>query len=586
MSADFRIEWDASEAELKVWQDGQLVSPYSQFARCEGVGFSLVCDELPACCAAEANGPYAVEFHGGTLTSMALEAAFADDPACERFFAGKPPVEMSWRAGLCQRLTGHGGLVTLACHRGDAATGGQLPWPSALPSPGQRIPLLGGAVDLLLSEEGIARCDVAFMAGLAGCEALARSVRADLPVVAVISDAHELRIAGRFGPVLAFQCPPDDELVFLEMVVAEFHLWKRLVAAQATLEAGASGLDRQDRARISMITRHEPYLELGLPARVALGSSPKLHFFKLPEDTPCEIRTEAPQVAGIASDLTLVPLAEGNVTIRAFPRGRPFSSVVAKTSVYRYVCVTSIDLVAQPSRLRVGECFSVSCTLRPTGAHNAGDQHWSVSPPGAATELTRGRYRTEQPGSCRIELRVGKVKRSVTVDVRARPSSVRLDRHDVSLRLGDNTQRVDFSVLPAGSLGGQVEYRVSDTTVFNVEAATGRILTRGEGNATLEVLLKDERGILIDRDACSLTILPVRDVVTPDGALVSLTCCSVGLLIFLSDPLFRWLFAGGIVASAVGFYLTRRTRMSLSVCIVAIVLALLLTAGATSAGIP
>ena len=66
---------------------------------------------------------------------------------------------------------------------------------------------------------------------------------------------------------------------------------------------------------------------------------------------------------------------------------------------------------------------------------------------------------------------------------------------------------------------------------LDFDANNGQIIPKREGNAVITAILLDNRGAIIDDCNCNVTILPPKDVITPDGALVLLIVSLIGSLL-------------------------------------------------------
>lgn len=577
MAVQFELSYHPASGQVSVLQDGRPAGKYSQFARCSG-DFNQWYDKLPQYCRAEANGAYSVAFEGGPLTAEILKGSFRADPNCKVFSTRGELITGAHRVRWAQELA--------------VASGTTLPL-LRVPVDGALPPLVS---DLHSTGDGWGFADLpGFPLRLVACN------DSEQPAVVLVPDEkaflaqargkttafvilHEGRLAflRAEGGCFLFSCGRGQLGEFLRFWIQDFILPDYLRRVDSlfvgvnTWKGMGNELAGEKRR---LLLQNEPYLRLVLPPRIERKDTARFRLIKLPEDLPCEVRTDNPRILQLDRDCIVRPMGEGRGTLTAQVKGRPEFSVCQGTEVYRYYEVEQIHLTTIAEAME-GEQVWVQSSYAPAGAHNLGQAQWDVTPSGLQMTAP-GVFLAQRAGTYRITHTVGAVSATVSVMVWARPRSIHFDTDSLSVKLGDDSRKLGTEVLPANSREYSVEYHISDVSILDFDVNTGAIHPEGEGVAEITARLLDQSGRLLDTAVSQVIVLPAQDIVTPDAALLLTVFSLLGALLVPWTAL-RIVFGLLTGAGAVWYTLRRRSLQALLVsaaAVLAVVLRFILGGG-------
>ena len=558
----FDIVYDSILQRLTVLQNGNLVSSYSQFAGCNGQPFFNWYDKLPQSCFSEANGRYAVTLESDSIFMEILRKTFLDDPNCYNIQIRKPIISISHRMRWADELLGCSNFSALSV---------------CVPVSIRRrdVPLLASPILTRANAEGtiwrfseLNRLTITLQLGTSSFPAIASlSNGSEITrlskgnyhaVAAILPTGKEIEFVREECGVFLFSCSPNHLPEFLKMWVLSLFLPAVLNRLQQELSDfhNWKGVDPKiANAKRQLLTAREPYMRLKLPPKIEIGRTGFFSFVKLPEDMRCKAHSNTPDIALLEQGNVIRPQREGLASFTVSVQDYPEFSVTEKTTVYRYIEVTRIQLSASKNVLREGERLTIHSAFHPSGADNIGEAQWIVSPGGILRPEPNGVFLALRSGSCNIRVTVGKVTESISVTVAPKPTGITFDRSDVTLRLGDNSQCVLVDILPIGSQGGQALYRVSDAAILQFNENNGQLTPLAEGDAIVTADLVYQ-GALMDSANCHVTILPPKDIITPNGSLIFLIAALLTLGMLYATP---YRFIPGILSAiGVNWYCIRR----------------------------
>lgn len=578
MDVRFDMVYDAILQRLAVSQNGTPVSSYSQFARCSGQPFLNWYEKLPQYCLFEANSGYTVTLESSPIFVKILRRIFEKDPNCHGVRIKTRIISESHRMRWADELLEASGLsvppicVPVSVRRRDVRL-------TLSPLLAQMDAL--GAVwcfpDLKRLEIILRVGDTASPAAsiLAGEQGLVSLSQGNYPAAAaILPEGQEITFIREENGVFLFRCRPDELAEFLKEWVLSFFLSPVLVQLQQRLSGFRrwNGIDAElADAKRKLLTAGEPYMRLEVPSRIELRTTGMFSFVKLPEDMRCKAYSNHPDIAQLGNGNVIKPLREGIASVTVAVRDHPEFSVTQSTTVYRFIEVARIQLSVSKNVVREGERLTVSSVFYPVGAHNTGQARWTVSPDAMLKPEPNGSFLALKPGRCSIRVTVGAVSEEVSVTIVARPTSVDFDQNDIAVKLGDTSQCVRISILPAGSQGGQVQYRISDPSILKIDSRNGQLLPIAEGDVIVTADLMD-RGALVDSASCHVTVLPPKDIVTPDSVLIFLILSLLATAAFYTTP-YRCLPGAASIVCAVWYAIRKKNKM---VTVLSVILSLIL----------
>lgn len=118
-----------------------------------------------------------------------------------------------------------------------------------------------------------------------------------------------------------------------------------------------------------------------------------------------------------------------------------------------------------------------------------------------------------------------------------------------------------------------MQYRISDTNILQINTKTGQMIPLAEGNVIVTADLMNH-GALIDSANCHVTVLPPKDIVTPDSALIILILSLLAVIVLYTTP--YWVIPGIAAISSAIWYAIR--KKSTVVTVLSIIFSLILCA--------
>lgn len=583
MDVKFDIIYDAIHQRLIVSQDGQFASPYSLFARCNAQPFFSWYEKLPQYCLSEANSRYTVILEGSAIFVEIMRRTFLKDSNCQGVQVRSRIITESHRMRWADELLEasgfsfpsinvpvyvHGAEISLATSPIFAQIGkSETAWRFSdlkrlnITLSFQNATMSNVAAVIMTEQEEITSLSkdnnntaIIFLLGENGFE--------------FIEEKHGFFIFSCCKNNLAEFLRAWIEAVFIPPMVLQ--LYQSLTGFQHW-----NGMDAElaDVKRELLIAR-KPYMKLIIPSRIELNKTGSFLFLKLPEDMHCKARANNPDIALLDIGNVIKPQREGLASFTVTVQEHPEFFVTQSTTIYRYTKVNRVQLTASRSTVTEGERLFVKSVFYPAGAHNIAQAKWTISPDSILKLESPGVFLALKSGCCSINVTVGSITESIFITVLAKPTRVDFDRRDIFVKLGDNNQCICVNIFPVNSQGGLVQYRVSDTNILDLNDRNGQIIPLAEGDAIITADLLDN-GFLIDSCSCHVTVLPPKNIVTPDSALVFLFLSLLAVIFFYSTP-FRFIPCLSAIAFSVWFSFRKKkvivtvlcVALSLVICVV------------------
>lgn len=556
MEVRIEIRYACVDERPAVLLDGTPVGIYGPFSRCAGRPFSEWYEDLPAYCRSEANSEYTVAFRGGSIHGEILRRVFQQDGWCRGFSVLPSVVVQSDRAAWARELLTAAGTSLPPT---DVALLGESSVLSSetVPEPGNRAFVFHGLPVRLVPSGSVPNRGM--LVALEQDDRYFSAMTRRDGLTALFTPGRGRILCRRAeGNCFLFQCGSGlmGKAVrgWLEdMILPE---WLTAVSRRLSGVTAWNGMNQELAcAKRDLLTGSTPWIRLDIPDRVELSSTPRFRVVSLPEHLECNVRISDPAVLTLDGSGYIHPRREGSVTVSVGTAGYP-GDVHRRVTVYRYRRVSSISLTQPRKDIMVGDQLRVQSVLKPANANNISQARWEASPIGVLRMTTPGVFQAEKPGRCTVTLRVEGVSASVNVDVYTQPTGMRLNRQSVTVKLGDDKQRLMVTVFPPFARG-TVEYAVDRGGIVDIDPVTGQLITRGEGTTSIHVRLLDGQGRPVESCRCDVTVLPSVDLVTPDMVSVVLVASLVGFVLLALTP-FRLLF--GIAAAVSSIILAVRHK--------------------------
>ena len=523
--------------------NGNPVGEYSSFARCQNQPFFGWFENLPHFCRTEANEQYRFTFKGSRLETMMLETLFTNDPQCVSFTSQNEYISLDDRMKWVRDLRPYLQKAPSACLRIDSKN----PEKNAASIRCFLNPFTAESVKVICDSMNP---DVVFAKDRTRETELSRSSK---PVCLLIKSSGEIRYVSSSGNCHVFEGDFKNIKTFLNTWMEET-VYCGLFSEIQKIPLNAN--DKVLRKKQKMLNSDMPFLKMMIPTvKLEMSEKGSWSVIRLPENHPCTVETENGSVIRLSENSRLTPVGEGRTRITVRSKLIPSLFDSREVSVYRYYRVTHLSLSRPSGAVIKGQQFSLRLSYSPSNAMNTDQIRWNVSPAGSLrilnTDKKQGVFSALKAGRCKISVSAGNVSESIEIDVRPAPEHIRLNENDLKLKLGQTGIFLKHDVQPYGAAGARVLYDFSDPSVLSLNSSTGELITKSEGNCTVTATLMDIGGSAVDEDRCIVTVLPPKDVYTPElydaAALIALLC-----MIFPgSDPL---MYTSAFISAAAAVY--------------------------------
>ena len=590
MGIGFNIEYNTMKSTLSVEQNGKPVSRYSQFSRCNNTPFLQWYKNIADYCFQEANGMYSVHFNGGLILKSLLEKELCSQNGCTNFSYEEDIVKGIDRMHLLEELLRYSQLKVKKLEIGISFDNTKKQCFEELKklvgntstlqySDLQELPIYLRIYNGLKSSSSIS-----ILSTMDEYQQLVSAGESNVPRLAIIINNGEFRFLKEMRSYFLFLCEMSEVQTLIRSWISEILFPEYVVSIVRDLRNCRKwmGVDYQSAMKmIDIMYENTPYLDLSITDSIELSSTGRYHLTKYPRDIPCRMYSSNANIALLGNGGIIKPVGEGSAGIFVEVKDHPSIRTSKKVTVYKYKTVQKIQLSTTNTNVIVGEQITVKYDLFPVDAHNKAFGKWSVSPAGGLKMLsnTQGSFEAIKPGKCEIVYSVGNVQERLPILVSAKASSISFVEKSVSVKLFDMTKRITAVVHPQGAKGGVIKYKISNTSVLDFDANNGQIIPKREGNSVITAILLDNKGALIDDCNCNVTILPPKDVVTPDGALVLLIVSLIGSLLLLNNECQFLCGISGFIAAIWYSYKEKSKRGYITSAILFAIIVLLICVG-------
>ena len=223
-----------------------------------------------------------------------------------------------------------------------------------------------------------------------------------------------------------------------------------------------------------------------------------------------------PSVATVDTNGKVAAVASGRatITVTTADGGR-----TASCTVTVYDASSSISLSDTSLTLKVGKAITLRATVIPATAYNA--IVWTSSDPTIAT-VSNGMVRPLAAGTATITAATtdGKSTASCTITVVQAVTSVKFDKTELTIKVGDSDQALTASVEPSNATTKTLDWKSSNTGVATVDTS-GKVHAVAPGNAVVTATSTQDSSKMA---RCTIT---VYDNVS--GVSLSSTALTLGL---------------------------------------------------------
>ncbi len=550
MGVLFNISYNSVGSTLDVLQNGSPTSDYSLFARCNNQPFDVWFVNLPQYCYDESNSDYEVRFSGGKSYSTILEAVFRKDHRCTGFYTDEELVTNRYRAQTLERLCRHSGVkfgtINVKLAATDTNILDSIASCGSFTGKGSGRYCLRELPDLPLSislTRDVMNADIAFVSS----ENEKRQINPNSRGACVIVTSDELVFDEYFGGRFAFSCGSTHIIDFIHDWIFDFILppvYKSAKETFANYSSTWNGID-PDTARIMtrMLTSGVPYIELRVNDKMWVGECKPITVIKFPETLPCRLALNCDNgvLSKTASGVSLRAEKQGVLNISLFPEKKPELKTQKTITLTQFVPVSKITMKLPQKLLTPGDSVNVIYMLSPAGAHNAGNIKWSVSDTKVA-HVSNGHLTAVSAGKCTLRLAIDMLLCELPVVVYDKPRDVFFSTDCLSVKLG-KTARLTASVYPANSAYDHIEYTILNSSVLDYDVKTQTVLPRREGRTIIKARIVDSAGVRAAEGRCEVTILPPKDIITPDIWFVSMLVSIIAVFAAYEFPVLQNLFA-------------------------------------------
>lgn len=116
-----------------------------------------------------------------------------------------------------------------------------------------------------------------------------------------------------------------------------------------------------------------------------------------------------------------------------------------------------------------------------------------------------------------------------------------------------------------------MQYRISNPSILKIDSRNGQLLPLSEGDVIITADLMDH-GVLVDSTSCHVTVLPPKDIVTPDSALIFLILSLLAMAAFYTTP-YRYIPGVSAIICAIWYAIRRKNKI---VTVFSVILSLIL----------
>ena len=546
MGVNFHMDYNALKSTLVVEQNGKPVSIYSQFSHCNNNPFWQWYKNISDYCFQEANGMYSICFTGGLILKSLLEKKLSVQNGCSNFSYEPEIITGDDRMHLLEDLLKYSQLRTgkrvidISFDRTRTQCFEEIKKLVGNTSTLQYLDLTELPIYLRINSAVKHTANIFIVFSGDEYSQIVKAGNSKLPKLVIIVKSGVLKFLDETNNCFLFSCDISEIQKIIKAWISDvlFPEYAADIVRNLRNCRKWKGIDYQFAMKMTdVLYANTPYLDLSVTNNIELSSVGRFQLIKFPKGIPCRMYSSNANIALLGNGGTIKPTGEGSAEIVAEVKNHPSIRISRHITVYKYKTVQKIYLSTVNTNIIVGDQITVRYELIPRDAHNKGLGKWEVFPIGSIKLLsnTNGVFEAIKPGRCEIVYSVGNVQERLSVFVSAKPSSISFSNKSISVKLLDTTQRITTIVHPNGAKGGIIKYKISNTSVLDFDTNNGQIIPKCEGNSVITAILLDNKGSIIDDCNCNITVLPPKDVVTPDGALVLMIISLIGSLLLVNN---------------------------------------------------
>ena len=590
MGVNFNIEYNTMKSALLVKQNGNPVSIYSQFSHCNNTPFWQWYKNIADYCFQEANGKYSIHFTGGLVLKSLLEKELSSQNGCSDFSYESEIITGIDRMYLLEDLLRYS-QVSARKYEIDISFDGtktqcieELKKLVGNTSTLQYLNLKQLPIYLHINNGLEHPSNISIVSSMDEYYQIVNARNCKSSRLAIIVKNGKLRFLDEMKGCFLFSSEISEIQTLIKAWISDV-LFPEFVASVVRDLRNCrrwKGIDYQSAIKlIDALYENTPYLNLSITDNIELSSVGRFQLTKFPKEIPCRMYSRDANIALLGNGGTIKPTGEGCTEIVVEVKNHPSIRISRSITVYKYKTVQKIYLSIANTNVIVGEQITVRCELIPRDAHNKALGKWEIFPIGSMKMLsnTQGRFEAIKPGRCEIIYTVGNVQKRLSILVSPKASSISFIDKTVSVKLLDTTRRITPVVYPQEAKGGTIKYKISNTSVLDFDANNGQIIPKCEGNSVITAILLDNIGLIIDDCNCNVTVLPPKDVVTPDGALVLIIISLIGSLLLINNECQFLCGISGAVGAIWYSYKEKSKRGYINSAILFVLIALLICMG-------
>lgn len=545
MKHEFFIQINPITGTAHYQLNQQPLSSKSQLRRCATEHFLRWYQELPELLYSEINDDYTVKVECLPLEYVLLSAVFYKIPECHglSFVSIKEPYPMEQRYTWLKEV-----LATLSFNPSKIPVFSLLE-DGASSTPSAFLTTIYQALPTLWKKQCIftpSQVNIWVLhqtSGITVDEVLRLSSVTPYDLILCETSATP-SVELKKIPVLSL--PRQKFTEFLMQWVNIMVLAPYLVSCQSQLERLNKAADFSTNARIQMLTRREPVVQLNIPSRMERQTFVPLDLEEFPLSS-LSLKVSDPSVVTQKGD-KLYALKDGDVVIEIISSsGTTLQS--KKLQVFSVNRVTSIALSSpNGNHVLVGDTFSVHASYTPANAVNLSKAIWTASPDGILRHNGNGQFTAIKAGICDVRLTIEQVSQELALQVLPLPTDLTLPA-EVKLKYNHPPVIFHASFVPSSSACKDIRVSMLDASVAQWDPVNKCIIPIKEGTTKLEISVLDTNDHVILKKECPVIVLPEQDIITPSITLsLSLACILLACLTYPNLLCFIALFSSLFLA--------------------------------------
>ncbi len=326
-----------------------------------------------------------------------------------------------------------------------------------------------------------------------------------------------------------------------------------LLSAHSELLARCSNnlIPFSTRAKIDMIMKDTPSVQLTVPGRVELGNIVNYKIESFP-NANLQIESVTPGIVSSKGG-KIVASTVGKTMLQVYG-GRHELVAEREIEVFAVNRVTSIRLstVTNETTFLQGCTIIINASFTPANAENLHLAKWSVSNPKVLSLVGSGVFDAVGFGSCRITLSVERASAYIDISVLQQATDIHLPVV-INLKVNATPFKLTGQLLPAGAACKDIVCRVIDPSIAGWNSGSKSVSPVSEGTTKLEVTLTNAQNRVVQRKFCVVNVLPSKTVVTPEPSMAFLGLCAFFVLLTIGNAMLP--FSLSLLVGCAGWHL-------------------------------